>query len=196
MIEFVQQYPHLALLPLFVGLGAGLLWVLEYFDADRQRLRALRRIPLTTRDDAAEGSTVKVAGRVELVRPLRSPYLGNPCCAVRAFESQCDGYDTTITVSYRRSVSDECAFMVVSDALRVLVTPTRESFGFIARPTRCGVTADGWERYEWSLTEGAQVTVVGVARHERPEARAPTGADGYRGAGPRLVMRRVTVFTA
>ncbi|MBI5516208.1 MAG: hypothetical protein HY909_20655 [Deltaproteobacteria bacterium] len=140
--------------------------------------------------DVRDGEAAAVVGRVILRSPaLRAPFSGRDCASFRGYKSRYidhGGAGGNVEEGHAEAYSD---FDLEDQTGRARVTMSR---GVVVEDPPVGVGRDGeWSCFEWALTEGLHVCVVGVARWEQvptlevPSRGAPPTASGPFREAPR-----------
>lgn len=176
------------LLPL-VG-SAVFLTSLAYrrYSAEGRRIHALKSTPRTSVADVADGTLVKVVGRVVLLERLSSPYTRTPCCCYRSclcrwIAEHDDAKDMV------KDEEDRWRDFLIDDGTGCALVSLAHApeWAFERRELLVEEGGDGqWRPYEWTLTAGETIAAVGVARR-RPDRRVTVEA-GYREAALPVVL--------
>jgi len=164
-----------------VGL-VGMIGASLFVGRDARRREAIVRGRRLIRD-VLDGEKVALVGRVILLRPaLRAPFSQRDCAAFRGVQSQyvdTGGMGGNAERGRTEALSD---FELEEKTGRARVAM---SVGTIVEAKDVKVGNDGeWECYEWALTEGTRVCVIGVARWEQGAT-----LDGPSSGTPPLVGR-------
>lgn len=193
------------LLLVVVGLVVGLplVW---YFSAEQRAKRAMRAIPLTSIEQAADESRVRVVGTVETDTPVQAPLSGRDCVYWRVVVERKTGgnnsrwvklVDEHEGVDFTLRDRTGIAWVETVHTHAILESDRSGGASFMRDPSpelkaflnQRGYETEGWFginktlRYNEGVAEvGEEVAVVGDGAWERDPDAPARGGSGYREA--------------
>lgn len=187
----------------FLGLGGvgAAVHAIETSLNARRRANALRGARLIR--DVRDGETVALVGRVVLLKPaLRAPFSARDCASFRSFQCQYvdpggGGMGSNVERSHSEAHSE---FELAEKTGRARVVMSGRTI-VEDKPAKAGDDGE-WECWEWALTEGTRVCVVGAARWEQgatvegpPDRAPPTAGRPFREAPRHLRFEAERLFS-